>query len=137
MRFPTMARGGLRRPIIPLIVEAPSGVRLLTDALVDTGADTTILPARVAAQLGIDLPAPPKVPVFSASGHSIKYALLDVVLELRSFPDVYRWRTRVGFSSQLMIGSALGTRGFFEFFQFRYDWSADVIEVEPVGRLPP
>jgi hypothetical protein len=137
MRFPTIARGGLRRPIIPLIVEGPNGVRLLTDALVDTGADVTLLPDVLAPQFGIDLTALPYGALISASGHPLNCAFIDLVLELRAFPDIYRWRTRVGFAVQSTRRAVLGTRGFFECFRLRYDWSADTIEIEPVGPLPP
>jgi hypothetical protein len=136
MPFATMARGGLHRPIVPLVVEASTGQRLIVDALVDTGADLTLLPIDVAQALGIDLTPYIQTAVSSALGQQLTYAAIDLILELRSIPDVYRWRARVGILSQAMTFSILGTRGFFEHFRLHYDWSARAIEIEAIGPLP-
>src|SRR5262245_45329618 len=74
MRFPTMSRGALARPILPLIVEGAGGQRLIVDALIDTGADLTLFPIDVAVALGIDLTGLPQIPVGSALGQQLSYA---------------------------------------------------------------
>jgi len=137
MRFPTMSRGALARPILPLLVEGAGGQRLIVDALVDTGADLTLFPFDVAVALGLDLTRLPQIPVGSALGQQLTYAALDLVLELRSLPDVFRWRATVGILSQPMTFAILGTRGFFEYFRLHYDWSSQFVEIEPSGPFPP
>jgi hypothetical protein len=82
MRFPTMPTGGLRRPILPLTIESPGGQRMIVDALVDTGADLTLLPVAVATVFGIDLTLLPQTPVNSALGRQLTYGSLDMFLEL-------------------------------------------------------
>ena len=136
MRFSTMVKGGRSRPVLPLIVESLSGQRIVIDALLDTGADLSLLPVDVAIALGIDLLTLPQTPVSSALGQQLTYAPLDLMMELRSMPDVYRWRAHVGILSQSMTYSILGTRGFFEHFRLCYEWSAQLIEIEPSGPLP-
>jgi Aspartyl protease len=136
MRFPTLARGRLRRPIVPLIVESARGVRTVLDALVDTGADRTLLPISVAKSLKIDVSALQQVPVGSALGQRVNYALIDLFLELGSPPNLYRWRTRVGIILQPIPYGLLGTRGFFEFFAIEYNWPAGYVEILPTGPLP-
>ena len=50
--------GGILRPMIAVVIEGPSGRRLL-DGLLDTGSDRTIFPQREAQVLGIPLPTKP------------------------------------------------------------------------------
>ena len=67
MQFPTRLKNNIRRPIIPIRVHA-NGLSVLTDALVDTGADVTILPMFVADRLGIDLSHAPEMSLVGALG---------------------------------------------------------------------
>lgn len=136
MRFQTMATNGLRRPIIPLIVEAGAGARLMVDALVDTGADRTLLPVELAAKLGIDLSALPAASLGSALGSSAMFTPFTLILELRRAPEVLRWKAEVGFLSHAMTFCILGTKGFFEYFRIDYRWQQNYLDLEPCGALP-
>lgn len=50
--------GGVTRPIIPVVLEGPSGRRLL-DGLLDSGSDRTLFPRREAQAVGLQLPPNP------------------------------------------------------------------------------
>lgn len=136
MRFQTMATNGLRRPIIPLIVESPAGVRLMVDALVDTGADRTLLPVELAKKLRIDLMSLPTASLGSALGSTASFTPFMLTCELRRAPEVLRWRAEVGFLAHAMTFCILGTKGFFEFFHLNYHWQQDFVDLEPSGTLP-
>ena len=91
--FPYMQLpGGILRPVIAVVVEGPSGRRLL-DGLLDTGSDRTIFPNREAEALGIALPTKPDGVIKTAGGVSIAYRVAEVVLELRASGISVRWKT--------------------------------------------
>lgn len=130
MRFPTMEVDGIRRPVVPVIVESLSGEKLIVDALIDTGSDITLLPEAFAAALNIDLSEAPEQSLSSALGTIATYRSEDVFLELRRSPsETLRWRATVGFLSRQMVYSILGTKGFFEFFAIAYDAAAGHVEI--------
>ena len=112
MRFPTLITDDRARPIIPLIVQSPSGERALVDALVDTGADISLFSETVAEAQGLDLTGVPESPIRSPLGHAGTYRAVELSLELRRRPDVLQWRGTVGFVPLRLTYALLGTRGF-------------------------
>ena len=136
MRFPTLVRKSTERPLIAVAIEAANGGRTQSDMLVDMGSDLTLIPEHVATLLRIDLSLVPYSPVSSPLGPAANYRACNVVLELRRPPDVFRWRTTVGFVARPMTYGIFGTRGFFQFFNVRYHASEHWLEVEPAGPLP-
>lgn len=137
MRYPTTVRETIHRPIVLLHVESPPGGRHINvDALVDTGADVSLLPSSMAAQLGIELSAAPQMPIGSPIGTSTTYRMSEVILELRRGPDIVRWRTNVGFIDRRMPYAILGTRGFFEFFRLTYDANQHSFDLDPAATMP-
>ena len=136
MQFPTLLRRQVARPIITLHLEASNGMRVCSDVLVDTGADVTLMPVDLADSLNMDLNCLPEVTATSAIGGECRYRRCDIILELRRFPEVVRWRATIGFTERTMSYGILGTRGFFEFFRLGYDARAGFVVVEPSGPLP-
>ncbi len=137
MQFPTTPLSdGIQRPLVMLHIESPTGRRVSVDALVDTGADVTLFSFSTAAQLGMDLTQAPELPIGSAIGALTTYRTAKVVIEIRRPPEVFRWRTTVGFVPHRMAYAMLGTRGFFEFFRLAYDACASSFEIEPNGSFP-
>lgn len=100
MQFPTMSfDGGLSRPIVPLGIVTPSGNRILVDALLDTGADTTLMSSASAKALGLninDMPVADRY-VRSPLGNRAQLRSCELWLELRRYPDAYRWKQPLGF----------------------------------------
>ncbi len=133
MRFPTMPIDGIRRPIIALHVEGPRGKRILIDALVDMGSDLTLLPDDVAPILDIDLASVPTCELYSALGTRGLYRACELILELRRFPEVTRWKASVGFLARPMAYAILGTKGFFEYFAVSYNSRQGVIDVTSIA----
>ena len=136
MQFPTLIRQQMRRPIIAVTIHSPSGLSLLTDALVDTGSDVTLFSSDIARRLKIDLAGVPSLPVMTAVGPVAEYQPFELALEIRRHPDVVRWTCRAGFLQRPMSLGILGTRGFFEFFRLDYDARSSVVAIEPSGPLP-
>ncbi len=131
MRLP----GGILRPVIAVVIEGPSGRRLL-DGLLDTGSDRTIFPQREAQVLGVSLPAEPDGVIKTASGVGIAYRLAEVVLELRASGNVVRWKTAVAFAEEPLTILHLGTRGFLEFFHTTFRGPECQVVLDPRPSLP-
>jgi hypothetical protein len=135
MRFPTLVRQRIRRPLIALHVSS-AGRSTMTDALIDTGADISIFPKFVADRLRLDLTGLPEIAVNAPLGGGGNYRLCEVELELRRPGEILRWRTSVGFTAHDMSYAFLGTKGFFEFFDLAYSARQFVVEITPSGDLP-
>jgi hypothetical protein len=128
----------LLRPEIPLRVYGPAGhVDVL--ALVDTGADNSILPLSVARDLGLDT-ATGKGPAATAfGGQRIALSFADVVLELSQEDIVIRWRTRLYFADfpgDNEKAVILGHEGFLDFFTATFIGEDCVLELEPNDGIP-
>ncbi|MCY2995000.1 MAG: hypothetical protein NTY19_45130 [Planctomycetota bacterium] len=136
MRFPTLAKQHIHRPIVAVHLQASAGRWLSIDALVDTGSDVSLFPESLARRLALDLRGVSPTPLTSALGTVATYRPVELVLELRRFPDVLRWKTTVGFLDRPMTYGLLGTKGFFEFFTMHYDARGHLFEIEPAGDLP-
>ena len=135
MRFPTVARQHIHRPLVALHVHS-AGRTTLTDALIDTGADISIFPKFVADRLRLDLSGCSEIAVNAALGGSGKYRLYEVELELHRAGEVLRWRTFVGFTEHEMSYAFLGTKGFFEFFDLAYSSRRQTVEIVLNGASP-
>ncbi len=131
MRFPTSLRDGKLRPIVSVNVVISSGRSVLFDALVDTGSDVSLFPNSTAIRLGLDLIGQPTRTVTTAVGGQCQYWPCEVTLELRRFPETFRWNTKVGFVDHPMSYAVLGTRGLFEFFRLTFDAHEHWLELTP------
>ena len=97
MRFPyTTLFSSKDRPIVPVILEQQTRRRIIR-GLLDTGADVTLLPYKVALDLGVSLGTQHKIG--TATGQSISYRPGTITLELRTVSETVRWRAEVGFTA--------------------------------------
>ena len=68
MRFPTLAKQHIHRPIVAVHIQASVGRWLSIDALVDTGSDVSLFPESLARRLALDLRGVSPTPLTSALG---------------------------------------------------------------------
>jgi hypothetical protein len=126
MRFPYLAQH-TRQPIYPLgratvraypvcstSVSSPRSA-LARDGLVDSGADDTIFPSRLAPLLGIDLTNAPLGSAHSVSGAVLTYRYAHVTLRISDGLETCEWPAIVGFYIHLRW-LIFGQTGFLEFF---------------------
>ena len=125
------------RPEVRITVHGPKGSGDFL-ALVDTGADNTILPEAIARDLGIPLTAGagPAATVFGGQAIMLSYA--DVELELVHADGNLRWLARVYFvadatSQETLI---LGHQGFLDYFTASFDGEQCALDLEPNPYLP-
>ena len=125
------------RPEVRITVHGPNGSGDFL-ALVDTGADNTILPESVAHALGIPL-VPGQGPAARAfGGQEIALSYADVELELVHPDGKLRWLARAYF----LAGGAdeetliLGHQGFLDFFTATFVGEHCALDLEPNSYLP-
>jgi hypothetical protein len=90
----------LLRPEIPLRMHGPAGIADVV-ALVDTGADTSIVPLSIADDLGIATTPGAGPGAIAFGGQSIRLSFAEVVLELSQDQQTIRWRARMYFAERL------------------------------------
>ena len=127
--------GGVTRPIIPVVLEGPTGRRLL-DGLLDTGCDRTLFPRREAQAVGLQLQSNPDGHMRTAGGVAIPYRLVDGVLELRASRLVVRWQTSIAFADHPLQIIHLGVRGFLEHFHGSFLGPEKRVVLVPQSSLP-
>jgi hypothetical protein len=126
------------RPEVPLRIH---GNRGLVDiiALVDTGADNTILPLAIARELGIET-RKAKGPVAVAfGGQQIPLSFADVKLELLAQDEALLWQARVQFFDFADVDSEtliVGHEGFLDFFTAIFDGEQTTLTLEPNNDIP-
>ncbi len=114
------------RPVVPLTLHGPKAtVRRM--ALVDTGADFTLLPQSLGIELGVILERTGAIEL-TGVGHSIIEASpASITFELRQGNDFLRWEGRAYFAHQDYL--LLGNEGFLEQFKATFDWSQKTLEL--------
>lgn len=147
MRFPYSFNIGLAtdtgeqivvlRPEVPLRIHGPQGVAELR-ALVDTGADNTILPSSVANRLQIDTTPCCGPHATAFGGQQIPLSYADIELELRDADNLLHWTAHIYFADfpEGSEPAVLGHEGFLDFFTATFDGQECVLELNPNTDLP-
>jgi predicted aspartyl protease len=125
------------RPEVQITVHGPKGSGEFI-ALVDTGADNTILPESIARDLGIPLTSGEGPAATAFGGQEIGLSYADVLMELVHPNEVVRWVARVFFVAdgddrETLI---LGHQGFLDYFTATFSGENCTLDLEPNGYLP-
>jgi predicted aspartyl protease len=125
------------RPEIRIVVHGPNGAETYR-ALVDTGADDTILPESVARGLGIRMTRATGPAAQAFGGQAIALSYADVELELVYAEAKLRWLAHVYFVAGTEEETILlGQQGFLEFFTATFIGDECVLELQPNSYLLP
>jgi hypothetical protein len=106
------------------------------EALLDSGADDTVFPERMAVRIGLDLT---NAPVGTASGFGLAVGVLryaEVTLRLTDGREYCEWPARVGFTAAPMKRPLLGFAGFLQFFRALFDGEKEEVELTTTARYP-
>lgn len=122
----------ISRPTLPVCIKFGRTEIPITEALVDTGADQTLLPLAFASEFGFkfDL-AKDKIEWQGAGGHSFPVykspEAIELCINIKGFRRKY-WKAKVYFTlKQPTI--LLGHKGFLEHFDLMFRGAKKVLEV--------
>ncbi len=127
----------LFRPEIMVTIYGPAGATVI-HALADTGADYTVLSAKIASNFGIPTWPATGPPFRAFGGQEIASRFSDVELQMGSGSDTFRWQSRVFFTDDPSVEDTpvIGHVGFFEFFTMTFRGGDNILELEPNEHLP-
>ncbi len=126
------------RPVITIGIAGTKSVARW-DALVDTGADETLLPLSLASLLGVELDQEATSQAAGISGDKLTIYYGDVELQIVDGNKTVTWKTIVGF---VEFGSSddevivLGHGGCLDYFTASFDGENAELELMPNSLLP-
>ncbi len=123
---PFSKRQKLQRPIIPVSLHGRKN-SIRYEALIDSGADFSILPSGLAEILRINLIKLKKIYFGSASGEIIDGFISEVGIELEG--EIFK--SKVVFANLPKNVGILGQYGFFDKFIVKFDLIKREVEVKP------
>lgn len=137
MEFPYMEAGpGTDRPIIAVRIYGPLR-RLLTDGLLDTGCDHTLLPPDTAQDLGVDVDALPiAFTMQSATGHRLTCKTVKLCLELVRGAERISWEAEVVLTVERIRKAHWGIKGFLEYFNSNFNGPGRSVTLNAGANLP-
>lgn len=134
MKFPYLRNAGYDAPIIPLTLRR-GDLCIVTEALVDSGAASSVFDTQFARLLGIHAPEQDgrKVVFEGVSGHPIVGYRHDVTIEVGG--HVYT-KIPIAFTRDMPDNAVniLGQEGFFELFPITFTYSKREIDVHLEGQ---
>jgi hypothetical protein len=128
----------LLRPEVPIRVYGPAGAAELL-ALVDTGADNSILPLSIARDLQIETVSGKGPSATAYGGQQIALSFAEVTIELLHESAVLRWRSRLYFAdfpNDTEKAVILGHEGFLDYFTAAFNGEDCFLTLEPNSGLP-
>jgi predicted aspartyl protease len=125
------------RPQVHIGVRGPKGSGDFL-ALVDTGADNTIIPESVARRLGIPLTPGTGPSATAFGGQAIALSYADIEMELSDGDETLRWLARAYFVSMEpeQETAVLGHQGFLDYFTAVFDGEECSLELRANSYLP-
>jgi len=126
------------RPVITVRISGPSA-EARWDALVDTGADETLLPLSLAELLGVDLDRERSSQAAGVSGDKLTIYYGEVQFEIEAGTEQFNWRTTVGFVDFASTDDeviVLGHGGCLDYFTATFDGENAQLELIANRLLP-
>lgn len=128
----------LMRPEIPIEIAGASGTMVLS-ALVDTGADNTILPLSVAVSLQIPVHEAQGTQAKVFGGQQVRLFSGEVDFQLRQGDELLCWSAGVqffDFADPNEETAVLGHAGFLDYFTATFDGLDAILTLVPNTDLP-
>jgi hypothetical protein len=118
----------ISRPVISIRL-THNGKTVGFDALIDSGADSSVFNSQVAKALGIDLQSGMEKTFFGATGQSAAAYFHPVQLQVVGMPEPIK--ILVGFTDSEGVGAVLGQADFFQHYQIKFERYKERVEIKP------
>ncbi len=115
------------RPMITVSIIGSGNTRPI-DGLLDTGAEDTVFPERLASFLGVDLSNAPQERMSTADGSPLSVRYAYVTLRLTDGVERREWPAWVGFSPTIHR-PLFGFAGFLQFFTATFHGDRERVEL--------
>lgn len=137
MRIPYIeVKEGVNRPLLALAVWGAAGP-VLTDGILDTGADRVLLAPRWARPLGLDLSMlPTAVTLQSATGQRVLCKTITLAMQLRRARVNWCWQAELAIAIEEIRINHWGHIGFLEYFRANFDGPNRLVTLTPGRNLP-
>ena len=134
---PSLGGGVIRhRPILPVLITGPLTFAL-RDGLLDSGADDTVFPDRVAKQIGVDLGKAIPHPVSLAGRGILLCRFAPARLRITDGrQETYEWQAVIGFAPIALRYALLGHAGFLQYFDAEFRGADREVVLTPNPALP-
>jgi hypothetical protein len=126
----TVAGKFVKRPVVEIEISHKKQARKFL-AVIDSGADNTLMPSYIADVLGIDRRGCPQYSVMGISMEPIEGFIADIDFLVRK--QTVKFTAPVVFIER-NIPILLGQEGFFDTYRIRFEKDHDIFEVVPVRR---
>lgn len=114
------------RPIIPISIQYQDK-KVRYEALIDSGADFSILPLDLAKVLGIDSENSKEILFTGIDGDLVRGKIVEVNLIISDFG----YKTKIVFAEIHGTSGILGQLGFFDKFIVKFDLQKEDLEIKP------
>ena len=123
-----------RSPVISVIVshrDRGNSTRP-ADAIIDSGADVTMMDTAIADLLGIDLSKCPTDKIRGVTGEAQVVAICEVKVQINNFPESKPFYAKAYFIKGLHAAVLLGQEDFFSNFDVSFSRKNDKFEITQV-----
>jgi hypothetical protein len=117
------------RPLIPIAITGPAGSAFFEEAMVDPGADDTLLPLALAKPIGVPLSGGGWKTNWAGGKYPLWYA--EVQLDLSDDIWIWSWRAVVAFSKAAPRYPLLGRAGFLQLINSSFLGQEKGVMLEP------
>lgn len=117
------------RPLIPIFLFGPKS-KILTYALIDSGADLSLFSAELAKEIGLDLEKGIKTLFSGIEGGQVVAYLHKIKVQIMGMTEMLE--IFAGFTYAKGVTAILGQEGFFDAFKIKFDRRHNTIEINPI-----
>lgn len=121
----------IKRPIISVEIFGSNDIKKF-DALLDSGADVSLLSSEIAEALGIDLLNAKPVNFTGISGNLNGYRIERIKVKIEGFAGVIE--IPVCFVDSPSVGFLLGQEGLFDLHRIKFEKDHDTFEITSVKK---
>jgi hypothetical protein len=123
------------RPIIPVALLGPKG-QAANDAVVDSAADDTVFPQKLALVIGVDLTNAPAGEGRGVGKKKVRLRFAEITLRLTDGKEFRAWHGWVGFTAVRLERPLLGFAGCLEYFTATFHGDREELELTVNSAYP-